>query len=808
VLPAELSQDGARLRRFEKEARAASALNHPNIVTIYEVGSAEGVEYIAMELVVGRTLRDAILGGPLPARRLLGIAAPLADGLAAAHEAGIVHRDLKPENVMVTKDGVVKILDFGLAKLVASVGSGDESLPTVSRTEPGGLLGTVSYMSPEQAAGQPADFRSDQFAFGSILHEMASGRRAFQRGTGVDTLAAILHDEPEPLGGTRGDLPVPLIWLIERCLAKDPGGRYASTRDLARDLATLRERSSDAGLTVAAASAPAPRSRPVWWLGAAAMLALGALAGRFVDRDAHRAGPPVFRRLTFRRGSVTGARFAPDGQNVVYSARWDAEPESVFMTRVGGGGSLPLSLPPGSRVLALSRMGELAIQLLDPTVLPGTHSSGTLATVPLTGGAPRPIAEDVLAADWSSDGKSLAIQRAGKIEFPMGKVLDSDGDMLRVSPKGDRVAFGHSTGDVVGDRVVPQVAVVDLSGRRTEIGRGQRNMYLVWRPDGREVWYVSGSGWGNADTVEAATLAGKTRVVTRIPGFNVLEDFAPDGRLLLAIGRIREEAYWLPPGETAEREAGWFGGSHADALSADGRGLLVNEFGEGGGLGTAYLRRADGSPAVKLTDGFADALSPDGKFIACRRADGIRILPTGAGETKLLSDPRLEYGGEVEFSADGRRVVFAANERGKGSRLWIQEISGGAPRPLTAEGVECRRPRLSPDGRSLAAETNGGPRIYPVDGGEGRSIPRLLARESVIGWSEDSHSVFAADPDRIPFHVSLVDVSTGDRKPWKTIGPADPAGIFWSVLRVAPNGAYALTVGRYISDLYLVEGLK
>src|SRR5262252_4084235 len=199
VLPAEVAKDESRLKRFEKEARSASALNHPNIVTIYDIGETDSIHWIAMERVDGKTLREMQFGGAVPIRKLLPIAAQIADGLARAHEAGIVHRDLKPENVMVTKDGLVKILDFGLAKLAAKGSGSDEGsqLPTETGTSPGMVLGTVGYMSPEQAGAQTVDFRSDQFAFGSILYEMATGKRAFQKGTAVDTLSAILHDEPE-----------------------------------------------------------------------------------------------------------------------------------------------------------------------------------------------------------------------------------------------------------------------------------------------------------------------------------------------------------------------------------------------------------------------------------------------------------------------------------------------------------------------------------------------------------------------------------------------------------------------------------
>ena len=284
VLPSELSSDAERLKRFEKEARSASSLNHPNIVTIYDIGAEGGVSYIAMEKVEGPTLRALLVGGALPIKKLFQVAPQIAEGLAKAHEAGIVHRDLKPENVMVTKDGLVKILDFGLAKLTSRTSGSDEGshLPTMTATTPGVVVGTVGYMSPEQASGLALDFRSDQFALGSILYEMATGKRAFQKKTAIDTLSAILNEEPEPIGAINPQVPAPLRWIVERCLEKEPEGRYVSTRDLARDLATVRDHVSEASL---AGIAPAVGARKgirvraaVLGLAFAAAVALGVFA--------------------------------------------------------------------------------------------------------------------------------------------------------------------------------------------------------------------------------------------------------------------------------------------------------------------------------------------------------------------------------------------------------------------------------------------------------------------------------------------------------------------------------------------------
>src|SRR5262245_46919168 len=364
VLAAELAADATRLKRFEKEARAASAFNHPNIVTIFDIGSTDGVSWIAMERVEGQTLRRLITAGPIPMRKQLTLGAQIADGLTKAHESGIVHRDLKPENVMVTRDGVVKILDFGLAKLTLFDPKGEENsnVPTETRTSPGMLLGTVSYMSPEQAAGEAIDFRSDQFALGSILYEMATGKRAFSRKTSVDTLSSILNEEPEWVSSLNPQVSPPLRWIIERCLAKDPDGRYVSTRDLARDLATVRDHSSE----ISSGALTPSRRRRTWPLLTGLALLAAVAAAVLMWPQVRRSPPPTYRQLTFRRGFLLPARFAHDGRSVLYSATWDGEPWRVFLARPESPESSPVVVPE-SQLAAVSRSGELAI-MLGPTL--------------------------------------------------------------------------------------------------------------------------------------------------------------------------------------------------------------------------------------------------------------------------------------------------------------------------------------------------------------------------------------------------------------------------------------------------------
>ncbi len=424
VLPGDLSTDEDRVRRFEQEARSASALDHPNIITIYDIGSADSTLYIAMQYVEGKTLRELLSSGPLPTKKVLEISVQIAEGLAKAHAAGIIHRDLKPENVMVSRDGFVKILDFGLAKLTAPL-SGEQvsELPTaMGDTRPGMVMGTVGYMSPEQASGKALDFRSDQFSFGSILYELSTGKRAFQRSTTAETLTAIIREEPEPVGAINPRAPAPLRWIVERCLAKDPEERFGTTRDLARDIASIRDHLSDAVVVSGEAQAAAPAARRIrlwpFLLGAAGLLAATALVSFSLGRNTGKTQPPSFRQLTFRRGTISSARFAPDGQTVVYGTSLEGKPTEIFVSRPESPESRPFGMP-GASVLAVSKSGEMALSLGQHVVGPFMEI-GTLARMSVAGGAaPREILENVQWADWAPDGATPRHRpRSGRPQSP------------------------------------------------------------------------------------------------------------------------------------------------------------------------------------------------------------------------------------------------------------------------------------------------------------------------------------------------------------------------------------------------------
>ena len=825
VLSPEFSADADRRKRFEQEARSASGLNHSNIVTIHEIGSSDSTIYIAMELVEGKTLRELVAPGPVPTKRLLDVAYQMADGLAKAHAAGIVHRDLKPENVMVSKDGAVKILDFGLAKLLKQQPEETTNLPTMaSETRAGTVMGTVGYMSPEQASGKPVDFRSDQFSLGSILYELATGKRAFQRGTQAETLTAIIREETEPVAQANAAVPAPFRWIVERCLQKDPDERYASTRDLARDVKSVREHLSEATLTGETSGAVAPSRvprkravlRPVLTI-AAVLAALG--AGMLLQKRLVRSSPPSYQQITFGSGTIRTARFAPDGQTIVYSAAWDGGPLKLFLKHPSSPDSLPLELP-SSNLLGISNSGEMAIAVDCRSNHPGL-CAGTLARAALTGGAPRDVAEGIQEADWAPDGTSFLVVRdtggKSRIEFPAGKLIyETSGHVsyARFSPKGDRIAFlDHPyPADDAGS-----VAVVDLAGKKTTLtGRWASEHGLAWAPSGDEIWFTATEAGANR-SLYAVTSSGRMRVVARVPGGLKLHDIAHNGKVLLTRESPRVGILGVLQGDTRERDMSFLDYSFAADISSDSRILLFDEEGEAGGANyTVFLRKSDRSPVVRLGEGNAMSLSPDGKWALSVMPvpnSPFILLPTGTGEHKEVTTSGIGSEQAAIWFPDSQRILFAGSEPGHGLRLWVQSIDGGKPRAITPEGITAALPgfAISADGKLVAAA--GADRkaaLFPVDGGPARAVAGVEPGEFPLRFSPDGTAIYLWKRGDVPARVTRVDLETGKREVWKDLLPADPAGVERiSNVLVTPDGkGYAYCYARLLSDLFVVQGLK
>ncbi|MFI5119200.1 MAG: protein kinase [Thermoanaerobaculia bacterium] len=787
VLSEEFFEDKERVARFEREAKLLAAMNHPNVAAIHSFEESGGRHILVMELVEGETLRLAFPAEPLPAKKLLEIGVQIAEGLAKAHAAGIVHRDLKPENIMVSREGWVKILDFGLAKAPEKTSESLSVAATASGTVPGMVMGTVGYMSPEQASGKPADFRSDQFSLGTILYELATGRRAFQRDSAAETLVAVIREEPEPIARLNPRLPAPLRWIVDRCLAKDADQRYASTRDLARDLANLRDRSSElSGEIAAGVEEPAP---------------------------AH----PTFQRLSFRRGTILSARFAPDGRTVIYGAAWEGEPCRLFSTRPESPESSPLMLP-DAEILAISRTGQLAISL-ERRWAGRFIWSGTLAQVPLAGGAPRELIENVHWADWGPEGTHLAVVRSvsGKtrLEYPIGKVLYETGGWVshpRVSPKGDLVAFfDHPTlGDDEGS-----VVVVDRAGKSTVLSRDWITAYgLVWSGDGTEIWFTA-TRVGVARSIWSATLEGRERLLVRTPGELTIQDASADGRILMTSDNGKVGIIGRPPGTERDRDLSLLDWSLVRDISTDGKLILFDESGEGGGARHAvYVRRTDGTPAVHLGEGWAGNFSPDGRWVASQSMapDGRRItlLPTKAGERRELPKDNLRVH-RAWWLPDGKRILAAANTPGEGLRLFVQGLETDPPRPITGEGIGMGFFPVSPDARVVAAQGPDGLFYgFPIEGGDPEYFPGLVAEDRPIRFSPDGKALFAYRRGELPAHVIRLDLETGEKHPSQELMPPDAAGVveIVSVVLTPDVASYAYSYHRILSDLFLVEGLK
>ncbi|HET8775839.1 MAG TPA: WD40 repeat domain-containing serine/threonine protein kinase [Thermoanaerobaculia bacterium] len=783
VLPSAFAESEERLRRFEQEARAAGVLSHPNLLTVFDVGTHERMPFIVSELLEGETLRERLLQGALPIRRAIGLAVQIAAGVAAAHEKSIVHRDLKPENIFITGDDRIKLLDFGLAKVLADADHANDA-PTVEIvTGAGTVLGTPGYMSPEQVHGQPLDVRTDIFSFGVVLLEMLTGVGPFRRESRMATLNATLTDDPAFPPG----FPAAFERVVRHALEKKASQRFQSMRDVAFALETF---------SVTSDSTPAAQKRV---------------------REKRAAPPklPTFQKLTFHRGYIMTARFARDG-SIVYGAAWEDRPLEIFAATPGDPHSRSLGLPTADVLSVSPSTGELAISL-DRRFVAGWVSIGTLARVPAGGGAPREVCEAVQEAEWGPDGRNFIIIRRADamftIEYPIGKRLYASTrwlSHLRLSPKGDLLAFIEHPiwGDDAGS-----VVVIDFEGNpRARSQSWGSTAGLAWTPRGDEVWTAGGVGDGTRPLFSLA-LSGRERVVFPVPGHLSLLDIAPNGDVLLSYDHvIREVIAGRRGGES--RNLSWFDWSFLTGISNDGSRIVFEEQqtmrGQHPGI---YVRKLDGSPAVHLGEGHAHGFSPDGKWVLVRPSGGsFELVPVGAGEARPVACHGLEDVLWWQWLPDGKRVLLWGNAPGEGTGIFELAIDGdGTARRIGAANVADWLQAVSPDGQHLAA-TNARDEtlfIQPLAGNE-EPVPVRGSRpgDHPVLWSEDG-GLYVHQIARTNALLERIDLTTGERTPWHELRPADVAGVsnVQPVFLAKDRETYAFSYRRMLSEMFLARNL-
>ncbi|MBP7866523.1 MAG: serine/threonine-protein kinase [Acidobacteria bacterium] len=823
VLPPEFADSPERRARFEKEAKAAGMINHPNVLAVHDFGVSEGNPYVVTEFLEGGNLRSHLAKGPLPWRKAVDFGLQLAKGLAAAHGKALVHRDIKPENIFVTADGTLKVLDFGLAKREREGNEptftpGSETFPGSVRTEPGMMVGTVGYMSPEQLQGETVDHRSDLFAFGAVFHEMLSGRRAFAGATPVDVMFSILNRSPEPLGDEL-HLPPGLDRLVLRCLEKEPGQRFKTAEDLAFALELFagsgtrayRRRRRLRGRFV----------RRLLLTGAPALLGLTAIA-LWVFLPPRQAAPPaverapgaaVYRQLTFRRGTVYSGRFAPDGRTVVYSACWEGEPLQAYATLPEGGGSRSLGWTSSDVASVLDSNDVVLIRRPMPGFYPGT-----LSVAPFSGGPPREIAAGVSWADRLRDGSDFALVRhvgeGFQLEYPSGRVVYRTRGHLgypRISPDGALVAFIDHPDD---DTDAGDLVVVDRQGGARKLSAGWKSIEgLSWAPGGKEVWFTA-TREGMALSLFAVDLAGRERRLLNAPGRLVLHDISRNGTVLAERNSLRSFISRQARGESRTADFSWLDFSELADVSADGRTLLFGESGDGAGKQPLVcLRRLDDSLPVQLGKGVPLALSPDGRqalVLRTRLEPDLVLLPTGAGDSRPLPRGELADVLSAAWFPDSRRVLLRGT-RGDGQTLLctLDTVEGtlrrvGPGRPASASSLPAF------DGTSVLAADGDGFALFPLDGGPPRRLGCLTPTDRPLGWTRDGRSLFVRDGRGIPARVVRVDLRSGAREPWMDVGPPDLAGVMAiSRVWISPDGKESFFgTYRLLSDLHLVDNVR
>ncbi|MFT3706939.1 MAG: protein kinase [Archangium sp.] len=782
--------DEERRLRFEQEARAACAITHDNVLPVFDLGVHAGSPYLVLALFEGQTLRERLgnNGARVAEHTVQQWAIQLAEGLGAAHAAGVIHRDLKPENVLIAADERLRIVDFGLAKLRGA------AIPDQSLTSDGAILGTVGYMSPEQARGEEVDARSDLFSAGTILLEALTGKAPFTRASPAESLSAILRDRPAELE------QVPPAWkpILERCLARDRDERFQSARDLAFALRGIGK---------------ADRAAAKWWPLVAALCLAVAVAATFFALRAPATtsnAPPTFTRLTFQRGLLTGARYAPNGA-VAYSAAWNGNVSRVFTTRPDAQTFRGLAVN-DAELLDVGRDGTLLLKtgVTEQSIF-GFWSIGRLSRASMEfEGIAREEIDGVSDADLGDDG-SLAVIRAEKdvfrLEWPAGNVLVRATSWLaqpRISPDGTRLAFiDHPFTEDDGGRVV----VIDRTGKQlAATGSFLSVEGVAWGPNA-EVWFT-GTTHGVTRELRALSLDGTSRLIQRAPGPLRLWDVDPlTGDALVSREDYRVSLY-ARDADGTQRDISWLDGSLLAGISADEATVYFFESFDGAGNDYALFARSfEGGPAVKLGEGASSSISPDGKqILVMQRAptDGKRkllVVPVGPGPTVELLPDVSQWSG-VRWFPDGRRMLLLG-----GGHPQVLSTDDPKPQPVPIAITSSYHVVIFPGGRTVASlGTDRRVSLFDLESGLETPVPELPPGAVPVSIDSEGRVLTALERLHLPTRLLEVDLAAHTVRALPPIVPLDNAGIT-GIEAVGMSGdRWVYSSMQTLSTLYQVRG--